>query len=567
MDFFKKIFEGFKHALGKMSMVQKLITAGVIIAAIVIIGVIFSFNTKSGGVPLFTQALDGQDFGLITRKLDEEKIKYTVNDNQIILIKDTTTKNSAIMKLAQAGVMPKGRYTFLDILKDNKMNRTKFDNDIRFRAAIAGQLEDTLMASKEIDSAKVSFTKPEKSIYTSQIEPVKVAVVLTPAWGVDLKADRKAIKGIEELITNSIDGASKEFVTITDNTGHKLNDWDGEEEMKNIEMVQKNLKIRQQQIEYYRNSLFNEVTKTFSPDRVSIVVDVMMNFDKITEKRTEVLPIILKEDDPATPYDDGERVYSIKESEKIVSEEFVGPNWIPEGPPGFDQNVPPGYKGAMEQMTKYTKKENIINNISGESKKDISKDGWAIDKITASVILDGTWEIEYDEKNNPKTKPDGSRLRKYNPITESDLKKLKGFLERGIGFDLARGDMVEVYEMRKDRAAQFFAEDEAWRRQKQTTLAIISALVALLLLIIIIIIYRLVAKELERRRRLREEELARQHQLAREMALKSAEEDSVQVEMSLEDKARLEMQENAINMAREHPEDVAQLIRTWLQEE
>jgi flagellar M-ring protein FliF len=27
------------------------------------------------------------------------------------------------------------------------------------------------------------------------------------------------------------------------------------------------------------------------------------------------------------------------------------------------------------------------------------------------------------------------------------------------------------------------------------------------------------------------------------------------------------MQENATNMAREHPEDVAQLIRTWLVEE
>ena len=39
------------------------------------------------------------------------------------------------------------------------------------------------------------------------------------------------------------------------------------------------------------------------------------------------------------------------------------------------------------------------------------------------------------------------------------------------------------------------------------------------------------------------------------------------VEMSVEERARLEIQENAVNMAREHPEDVAQLIRTWLMEE
>ena len=53
----------------------------------------------------------------------------------------------------------------------------------------------------------------------------------------------------------------------------------------------------------------------------------------------------------------------------------------------------------------------------------------------------------------------------------------------------------------------------------------------------------------------------------REAALRSAEEESMDVEMSVEERARMEMQEHAMNMAREHPEDVAQLIRTWLVEE
>jgi flagellar M-ring protein FliF len=86
-------------------------------------------------------------------------------------------------------------------------------------------------------------------------------------------------------------------------------------------------------------------------------------------------------------------------------------------------------------------------------------------------------------------------------------------------------------------------------------------------ILMIALVYRLLAKEMERRRRLREEELARQHQAMREAALRTAEEQGVEVELSVEDRARLEMQENAVNMAREHPEDVAQLIRTWLVEE
>jgi flagellar M-ring protein FliF len=81
------------------------------------------------------------------------------------------------------------------------------------------------------------------------------------------------------------------------------------------------------------------------------------------------------------------------------------------------------------------------------------------------------------------------------------------------------------------------------------------------------VVFRLVSREMERRRRLREEELSRQQQAMRESALLEAENEGVEVSMSVEEKRRMELQESAINMAKEHPGDVAQLIRTWLMEE
>ena len=46
-----------------------------------------------------------------------------------------------------------------------------------------------------------------------------------------------------------------------------------------------------------------------------------------------------------------------------------------------------------------------------------------------------------------------------------------------------------------------------------------------------------------------------------------AKEEGMEVSMSVEERKRAELQENAIAMAKEHPEDVAMLIRTWLMEE
>lgn len=471
------------------------------------------------------------------------------------------------MSLAETGFMPRSRYSFLDIIQSKNITSSKFENDVKLRAAVESKLEEMLRASELIDDVDVSFTMPEKSVFTRNDEPVKVAVMLTPKFGIDLKEYRGVIKGYQELIVNSIDRATAENVVITNNRGEKLNDFDSESEDTKLKITKENLRIRENERVSYTQKLARALEDMIPSDRYSIIVDVKMKFDQERETRKEILPVVLKEDDPNTPYDDGERKYSITVSSKNTKEEFVGPNWIPEGPPGFDTNVPPGYKGALEQITKYVKSEDIDNQIYGESNKEIIRDPWEISQITASVQVDGTWEIEYGEKGKPLLNPDGTRKRIFHPVTEEDLRKIRGFVENGIGLQVARGDKVSVYGFQKDRAAEFKIEDEKWRRQQQTFWVLLSVLGGLLFLIISSIFYRMIMKEFERRRRLREEELARQHQLAREMALKNAEEEGAQIEMSIEDRARLEMQENAINLAREHPEDVASLIRTWLSDE
>ena len=69
------------------------------------------------------------------------------------------------------------------------------------------------------------------------------------------------------------------------------------------------------------------------------------------------------------------------------------------------------------------------------------------------------------------------------------------------------------------------------------------------------------------RRREREARLLAEQQAARERALWEAKDEGMEVTMSVEETRRMELQENAISMAKEHPEDVAMLIRTWLMEE
>ena len=163
--------------------------------------------------------------------------------------------------------------------------------------------------------------------------------------------------------------------------------------------------------------------------------------------------------------------------------------------------------------------------------------------------------------------PDGSIQRTYTAPSQELLASIKTIVEHAIGFDPSRGDSVTVQHVQFDRTREHLEEDASARRQQQIQQIVLYSLIGIAALLVAFIAFRLISREIERRRRLREEELARQHQAMREAALRSAEDEGTEVEMSVEERARLEMQENAVNMAREHPEDVAQLIRTWLMEE
>ncbi|HOJ28932.1 MAG TPA: flagellar M-ring protein FliF C-terminal domain-containing protein, partial [Spirochaetota bacterium] len=153
------------------------------------------------------------------------------------------------------------------------------------------------------------------------------------------------------------------------------------------------------------------------------------------------------------------------------------------------------------------------------------------------------------------------------PLTEDELRQAENIVKKAINFNPARGDQVAVENIMFDRTKQWEQLREEFRKKEQFKRMLLAALVGILALFLGVVLFRAISRELARRRRIREEQLALEQQRMREAALRAAEEEGIDVELSLEEKARLELQQNAINLARERPDDVAQLLRTWLAEE
>jgi flagellar M-ring protein FliF len=314
--------------------------------------------------------------------------------------------------------------------------------------------------------------------------------------------------------------------------------------------------------------VLRSLQQIYTADRVrDLNLKIEMDQSKKTVQSDEFYPITIKPRTPGSPYDDSQLVSSITRSRTTTDYSWQGTGYTPEGPAGVEGQTAPAYKD-MSDLAGKVQQTSTVNNEEINNRKIVEEKSPQIDRVSVSVNIDGTWKTKYDAKTGRAlANPDGSVQREYVPLSDDELKKATALIQDAIGYDKSRGDSVTVQNIPFDRSEEFAQLDLQFIKQQQLNQIILYSLMGLAGILVAFIIFRLISRELERRRRSREEELSRQHQLMRENALRQAEEEGVEVSMSVEERKRLEMQDTAINMAREHPEDVAQLIRTWLVEE
>ena len=565
-NFFKKLLANLKNLFSKLSGTQKLILVGV--AALVVVGFVFllSFSSKQTEAYLFESPIEQQDFTRITNKLTEWNAAYRTREGKFIVVKDEQTGAYLRMKLGQAGVLPSGIKGW-ELFDTQSWTTTDFERDINKRRAIIGEITRHIKLLDDVEDVSIQVTMPKPELYIDEEVPYTASVIITPSPYSDILTNKKKIMGIIDLIAFGVDRLSPENVVVTDHHGNILSDFTAEDEADYLSRAKEEWKIKERLRLQMQNGVSDKLKAMLGVDKVDVSVELELDFDQKKVEKTEFIPIVKRQDNPETPYDETEVELIVVRSAKDTTEHFEGVGFVPEGPPGVEPNIPPGYKEAMGEGTKYDKAENVRNYEISQQVSSIVSSPYKINRLSVAVWVDGTWEKLYDEEGKPVMTEEGGIQRNYISRTSEEMKSFEEIVKGAIGYSPARRDTVIVKNIQFDRTEEFELEDAYLKKREQLRKTLISALIALFAIFIVTIAHRAISREVSRRKRIKEEELARQQQLMREAALKSAEEEGVEIELSAEERARLEMQENVMNIAREHPEDVAKLIRTWLAEE
>ncbi|ERJ92342.1 flagellar basal-body MS-ring/collar protein FliF [Treponema lecithinolyticum] len=567
-EWLKKLFQQIKELWAKWSAVQKVILIGITAAVIAALVLVTVFSSRPTTVPLFSVPVSDQTMrDKIVYRLAQENVAVHVSDSGMLSVDDEMTARRMRSLLVREDLVP-GNVDPWSLFDVERWTVDDFQQNVNLQRSITAQVRQHIESLDEIDRAEVVLGMPEKELFSADQKPVSASVILTVKPGSDFASNKKKVEGVQKLLIMAVPGLKAENITIVDSAGDVLNDFKGMAASERVDIIAKEQKLIENLENIYREKVLATLQANFDKDRVrNLNIKVDMDMSEKQVNSTEYFPFTRRPDNPDTPYDDSEILDSVTLSSQTIEKVWKGTGYNPEGPAGIEGQNPPVYSDmsnvyGINQEKSETKNQVINTRETQETKSP------AIDRVTVAVNIDGLWQRKTDAKTGkPIISADGRIEREYIPVSEEDLEKAKSLVKDAVGYNRSRGDSVTVTNIAVDRTAQFAAEDLAYLRKEQTKRTVLLVVIAVIVVLLSFILFRFISMEMERRRRLREEELLRKHQMEREKTLWEAEQAGMEVTMSVEERERAELQESAISIAREHPEDVAMLIRSWLMEE
>ncbi len=470
------------------------------------------YFTRPNYVSIYN-GLSLEEAGEITGKLDELNIPWISEMGGTTILVPEDYLNKARMNLAIEG-FPNNGITWEDALNNNSITMTSEERRMKFLRAQMNELSSTIEEINGITSAQVNLTVPEKSEFiTEQNSLAKASVLLDLKPG--FKLNPQQVNGIVMLVSNSVDGLNPENITIHDESGAILNDPNNTTE----DYTVNNLDMEQKIKNGIQESIKKLLSKIYGESNVDVVVDVDVDFDKEVTEITEYAPPI-----------DGETTGLIRSLNELKEQVLNGESG---GPPGTDSNSNiTEYTELDNSDSQYLNENRSVNYELNEIRKNIVKAPGKIENITVAIIL------------NKKNIVGGE-------LTEDHKQELINLVSAAAGLETK---VVEVMAQDfNDDSEQIVAvsTDEGFNLSANLPLVSIGVVSLLLIVGALFYVFRI------RRRKTEINEI---------MQVDLNDEDEVEeIDVDFNDKSSYRQQiERFID---KKPEAVAQLLRTWLNED
>jgi len=309
--------------------------------------------------------------------------------------------------LTAAKGLKSGRLGFEIFDKPNWVG-SEFDEQVNYQRALEGELEHTIGSLSDVESAHVHLVLPHDSLFREQERPAKASVVLKPRHRTLADGEPDAIRN---LVASAVDGLQPERVVLVDAAGQ-------------LPLGPKTAAAMQLSAE---QALEEKLIATLEPvtGAGNVRASVTLDYDPQATEETE------------ENYDPQQTVTVSMQR----TEQTAGPQPVAAGIPGAASNAPnsqtlPVYPQQSSSGPQTAKSESGTY-ASSKTVRHVVENPGKVRRMTAAIVVN-------DRLIQPASK---GRPAQWQARSPEELRNLTALAQASVGFETARGDMLQVSDL------------------------------------------------------------------------------------------------------------------------
>jgi flagellar M-ring protein FliF len=409
---------GFTAALQRFGIGRLAAVLGV---AAGVTAVLVAVMLRIGQAPdaLLYSNLDLREASEITTALDSAGIKYSSKGDGSTIFVSRDEVGTARMLLAGKGLVTQGSVGYEIFDEQSVLGQTEFQQNLNAKRALEGELARDIMSLRGVSMARVRIALPERALFQAQAaEPT--ASVVVGLGGREMTAEN--VRAIRNLVASAVPNMKPNRVTVVDDMNRTLAAG-GEEDGFGAAAEQAKTGTERQ----LQARVMDIVEGVVGPGAARVQVTAEIDHSRQTTQELRYDP-------------DGQVVRSTatngSTAQDTTAQSLSGAT-ATENIPGGEGPAAAAAVGSSQQDTS----ETINYEISNTTTTTVKEPG-EVRRLAVAVAVDGKWTPGADGAEPT-----------YAPRTPEEIAQIKALVSAAVGIDEARGDKLEVTNVRFDRAA------------------------------------------------------------------------------------------------------------------
>ena len=404
---------GFMDTLGSADMMRQMALVVVLVICVAIAIFILIWSQEADYRPL--AKMETQELIETLDYMDANQIEYKLEGNTIYVRADEF-QNIKLGMTRQGLNNPTETGTDI-IMQDMGFGVSQRVEMERLKHAREQQIASTIQDMASIQKVRVLLAMPKENVFARREKKASATVVLTAKRGSVITGEE--VDAVVDIVASAVQNLDPSKVTVTDSNGRLLNS--GSQDSLSAR-ARKEYEIERQREQEYLEKIDAILIPVLGIGNYTAQADVSMDFTAMEQTQRSYNP-----DLPAV------------RSEMIVEENSVGggvggiPGALSNQPP-LDSNIPENATGGAAQQTMpgRTAKESTRNYELDTTISHTKKQSGVIRRLSVSVAVDYTQVAGEDGTMVPA------------PRKQEEILNIRRLLQGGVGFDVTRGDSLEV---------------------------------------------------------------------------------------------------------------------------